>query len=218
MGEIDAGYLFGDDFKFEQSAMFVRTKVYAARTDLSLLLLRFRQNLLVGLDMARSIGGAGVWAEAAHVFVDAFADSSGDHRDYFRGSLGGDYALGEKTYGYVEYHFNQVGRDRADEYVSNIFHPAFTEGSVYLVGRHYLAPGVSYQVTPLLTAGLNVLANLSDASALLSPTVEYNVAENIYLAGGAFVGLGEGPESVFKYRTEFGSYPDIFYTSFRVYF
>ena len=218
MGEVDAGYLFGDNFEIERSAMFLRARVYAARTDLSMLLLRFRQNMLVGFDLARSIGGAGVWAEAAHVFVDAFADSSRDYRDYFRGSIGADYAFGEKTYGYVEYHFNQVGRDRTDEYVPNMFHPAFTEGAVYLVGRHYLAPGVSYQLTPLLTTGVNLLANLSDGSAFFSPTVEYNVAENVYLAGGAVIGIGEGPQSVLKYRTEFGSYPDVVYTSFRVYF
>ncbi|MCK4373122.1 MAG: hypothetical protein KAW61_08235, partial [candidate division Zixibacteria bacterium] len=60
MGEIDAGYLFGDDFEFEQSAFFLRGKTYLWRTDLSAMVVGFRENLMVGVDLARAVGGAGV--------------------------------------------------------------------------------------------------------------------------------------------------------------
>jgi hypothetical protein len=54
--------------------------------------------------------------------------------------------------------------------------------------------------------------------------LEYNIAENIYLAGGAYLGIGKRPEIVdlssgtFRFHSEFGAYPAMFYTSFRVYF
>lgn len=218
MSEIDAGYVFGDDFKFENSAMFLRTKFYVARTDIAAIAVGFRENLMLGLDFTRSVGGAGVWLECAHTFTDALSDHDTDSRDYFRATLGADYSLGENTYGFAEYHFNQAGADDAKEYLERLTTTAYTDGSVYLLGRHYLIPGVSHQISPLLTGNLEILSNLSDWSVYLAPGLEYNIAENIYLAGGAYIGLGREPSLAETARSEFGTYPDLFYTSFRVYF
>ena len=63
MGEIDTGYIFGSDFDFDKSAVFLRTQLNAVETDFSVLLLEFQKDLLVGLDIARGIGGAGFWLE-----------------------------------------------------------------------------------------------------------------------------------------------------------
>ncbi|RQW06189.1 hypothetical protein EH222_09145, partial [candidate division KSB1 bacterium] len=70
MAELDGGVVFGQDFSWPESACYLRGKFYFAGTDVSLLLIDFQQNLLVGLDLARSIGGAGVWCEAAGVIAD----------------------------------------------------------------------------------------------------------------------------------------------------
>jgi hypothetical protein len=219
MGELDVGYVFGDEFKFENSAVYLRTKVYAAQSDISLLAICFRENLMFGVDLARSIGGAGFWLEAAHTFADALSeDETPGAEDYFRATVGLDYSLGENTYGFVEYHFNQAGSDETTEYISSTGHTAFTEGSSYLLGRHYLIPGVIHQITPLLSGGLEALWNLSDRSAYLAPSLEYNFAENVYLAGGAFVGIGPSPSLTDGIGSEFGLYPSIFFGSFRVYF
>ena len=48
--EVDAGYIFGEDFKFENSAMFLRGKFYYYRTDFSLLLTGFQENFIMGFD------------------------------------------------------------------------------------------------------------------------------------------------------------------------
>jgi len=228
MAEIDAGYVFGDDFKFSQSAFFVRSKLRAARTDFSVLLIGFRENLLVGLDLTRDIGGAGFWAEGAYVFVNALDENDADgSTDYFRGSVGFDYSFWGNAYGFVEYHFNGAGSNNSENYFDNLSTTAYTEGSVYLMGKHYLAPGASYQVTPLLTATCEVLVNLSDPSVFLVPNLEYNIAQDIYLTAGAYVGVGRRAELVsgpgfvshrINFGSEFGSYPDTYYTSFRIYF
>ena len=78
-----------------------------------------------------------------------------------------------------------------------------------------------------MSAASLFLANLNDPSILLAPSLEYNVAANVYLSAGAFIGVGkrvaiELGENLkldqFRLRSEFGTYPDIYHTSFRVYF
>ena len=59
MGEIDTGYIFGNKFNFDKSAIFLRTQLNAVETDFSILLLEFQRDLLVGFDITRGIGGAG---------------------------------------------------------------------------------------------------------------------------------------------------------------
>lgn len=227
LAEFDAGYVFGKDFRFKQSAFFMRTKFYAARTDVALLLLGFRENFMAGCDIARSFGGAGFWLESAYVFVDLLnEDSFGKTNDYFRGTVGLDYSFSGKIYGFCEYHFSAAGAGKPEEYLKNLSKPAFTEGAVYLMGRHYLAPGVTYQMTPLLTGTAQALFNLGDPSAFLAPQVEYNIAQNIYVAAGAFFGIGKRPEiaitnaatPALQFHSEFGGYPDIYFSAFRIYF
>lgn len=227
MSEMDAGYVFGKDFQWKKSAFFLRGKFYLAKTDASVLLLGFQQNLLLGLDIARSIEGAGFWLEVAYVLEDAFAENkTGKSKNYCRASIGLDYSFSSKTYGFIEYHFSSAGRKSPEDYLQNFSSPAFSEGAVYLMGRHYLAPGLSCQLTPLVTVTALALWNLSDRSFFFAPQVEYNVSQNMYVSAGAFVGTGKSPDlnsrenllPVPQFRSEFGGYPDIYFSSFRIYF
>lgn len=228
MGELDAGYVAGDDFAFDESAFYLRGRTYITRTDVSGLVVAFRENLLIGLDVSRSIRGAGFWLESAYVFANAFDDSGEDSANgYFRASLGLDYALTPTLYGFLEYHFSQAGTGNPDEFITQLGDPAFTDGAVYLLGTHYLTPGVTYQFTPLVIGNAQALIALSDPSVLLAPQVEYNAAQNIYLAAGAFIGIGKGPRienagggviPSMVLGSEFGGYSDLYYMSFRIYF
>jgi len=227
MDELDLGYVPGKDFKFKNSAFYIRGKTYLMKTDAALLLMGFRENLLIGVDVTRSIGGAGAWFEAAVVDPDFFNKGKEqliDEKTYFRASVGMDYTFTGKLYGFFEYHFNSAGKKKPGDYTDVFYSTAFTEGAAYLMGRHYLNLGMTYQVSALIPFTGLVFINLNDGSLTLSPMLEYNIAENIYLAGGAYVGFGKRPEIVdfssgaFRFHSEFGAYPAMFYTSFRVYF
>ncbi len=227
LAELDAGYVCGEDFAFQQSALFMRAKFYWARTDVALLLLGFRGNLLAGIDLARSLGGAGLWLEAAHVLAERLQESAaGGAHDYFRGTAGLDYSFSGRTYAFVEYHYNGAGAANAGDYLDHLAATAFREGAVYLLGRHYLAPGLVHQISPLLTLSTQALCNLNDASLFLSAQVEHNLAQNVYLAAGAFFSAGQRPEikisdAVFpalRLHSEFGTYPDLYFTAIRIYF
>ncbi len=227
MGEIDAGYLFGNDFEYEQSGMYLRTKHYLCRTDFSLMAVNFKENLMLGVDLARSIGGAGTWFEAAFVAPDAFNPDgrvSGDD-DYVKLTVGADYSLTPELYGFLEYHFNGAG---SDDNEFNLAGTAYSEGGTFLLGKHYINPGFTYQITPLIIFSGSAMYNLSDNSCLLIPNLEFNIAPNIYLAAGAYVGLGENDQfenysgiyywGLSSYKSEFGDFNDTYFTSFRVYF
>jgi hypothetical protein len=227
LSEFDLGYVFGEDFKFDQSAFFARGKFYLAKTDATFLLAGFRENFLVGVDIARSLGGAGFWLESAYVFADLLSNYSiGRENNYFRGTIGLDYSFSGKTYGFFEYHFSGAGAGEPEDYLKNLPQPAFTEGAVYLMSRHYLAPGLTHQITPLIAFSGQALFNLGDRSAFLAPQVEYNIAQNIYVSAGVFIGIGKRPEIVsegaaslpLQFHSEFGGYPDIYFSSFRIYF
>lgn len=211
MGEVDMALVAGKDLKAEESAAFVRSRFHALDTDMTVTVMSFRENMLIGLDMARSIGGAGVWLEAAHTFPH-----NGRDEDYLRVSLGADYSFTDASYAYIEYHFNGAGSSEPENYLEGLGTTAYTEGAVYLLGRHYLAPALTYQLTPLAVFSARALVNLKDGSALAMPGIEYSLAEDLYLSAGAVLALGEKPSTVPE--SEFGLYPDAYYAAVSLYF
>ena len=244
LGEIDVGYIAGDSFKESESAWYARVRMYVANTDIVLTAMRFRLAGLAGIDVTRAIGGAGFWLEAAlvrnHDGVRADSPVAGtkyDDKYYGRLSTGMDYSLGGGSYLFAEYHFNGPGSNDTSDYRFLYGTPAYTDGAVYLLGKHYVIPGISWPATPLLSVTVSVLWNLSDGSALLAPVVEYNWRENVYLSAGAFAGLGAAPTYdpvpgstpvigpgllldplSTEFASEFGAYPDTSYASIRYYY
>jgi len=244
LGEIDAGYVAGEDVEFDNSAAYVRAKQYLWNMDVAVTGMLFRQQAMLGLDFTRGIGGFGTWVEGAYVWVSdearAASPVSGTEYDdewWARLSAGADYSLGNGTYLFCEYHFNSPGSTDPHDYRFQILTPAYADGNVYLFGKHYLIPGVGWPITPLWNANASALWNLPDGSVLLNAIVEYNWKENIYLDLAAFVGFGANPiydpqganlpivapgitidPLATEFRSEFGAYPDTYYFTIRYYF
>ncbi len=220
LGEVDTGYIFGNRFNFDKSAIYVRTQLNAAETDFSILLLEFQKEQLIGLDITRGIGGAGFWLETAYVFVRSLDHQPNGTSNYLRTSVGLDYSFGGETYGFIEYHYNGAGVEKPENFLTNLTQPAYTHGGVYLLSTHYLAPGFSHQLTPLINISGQMLCNLSDLSTWIAPQIAYNIAEDIHISVGSFFSIGKRPKNndLTQFQSEFGAYPNLFFTSFRVYF
>lgn len=213
MGEVDLGFVFGDNFDEKESAAFLRSKAYFLKTDVTVMAMYFRENYLAGLSLARSIGDAGSWLEAAYVFSE---EDGGEN--YTRFSAGMDYSFTDKVYSYLEYHYSGAGDGEAGRYFSHLEETAYIDGTVYLLARHYLAPGFTWQTTPLLTFNGQALINLNDGSFLLSPVFSYSLADEATMEIGAFAGIGESSASPFQPQSEFGLYPDVYFASLNIYF
>lgn len=121
-------------------------------------------------------------------------------------------------YTYIEYHFNGAGNGSSENYFNSITETAFTDSAVYLLGKHYIAPGISYEITPLLIFRAQALVNMEDASALGSTGIEYSLSEDVYVDIGGYLGLGKESDDVLKPESEFGLYPDVYYAAVNIYF
>ncbi|MEC8842165.1 MAG: hypothetical protein VX432_11280 [Candidatus Poribacteria bacterium] len=224
MGEFDTGYVLGKHLDFSKSAFFCRSQSNFMETDASALMMIFRNNFLIGFDFARAVGGAGFWLESAYVFPNILTDENLPSSKYLRTSVGLDYSFSGTIYGFTEYHFSQAGMGNPEDYFSNLIQPAYTDGAVYLMGRHYLALGMVYQIISLINLSVQPLLNLIDRSTSLSAQIEYNVAQDIYLSLGMWIGIGQQSDIVGdnstaqKLDSEFGGYPDICFSSLRIYF
>lgn len=228
MNELDAGYVFGPDGRFSKSAAFLRGKFALWETDFSLMLVEYQYNLLAGLSIERSLGGAGVWLEAAYTVDDLFKKSERDSdNDNFRLSTGADYHFADANLVlFGEYHYSMAGELYPSKYLANALDKAaYRDSGVYLLGGHYLAVGVTWEIVPLLNGSFQTLINLTDGSLLISPRLEYSMADDLFWDVGASVGAGatarQGALFGFAYpvpRSEFGLYPYIVYTAVRLYF
>ncbi|MGM0484030.1 MAG: hypothetical protein ACQERI_05705 [Candidatus Krumholzibacteriota bacterium] len=216
MSEIDAGVIPGEDAEAENSAAYLRGRTYLARTDFSATVIIYRENFLAGLDAARSVGGSGVWLEAAYNRVENdFA-----LEEFVRLVAGWDRSFFQaRMYTWCEYHYNGAGAGERKDYYSNInSHPAYGESGVFLMGRHYLLPAVTWQFTPLISGTGQFFINLADGSVLFAPALEYNIGKNIYLGGGGYLGFGESSGQAAGAASEFGEYGRVIYFSMRYYY
>jgi hypothetical protein len=223
LSEIDMGYLPGRDARFDNSAAFIRTRLYAARTDIVLTAIEFRRHLLLGIDLTRAVGESGFWLEAAYVDAGAFGRPSGQVcDDYARVTAGLDRRLTATLYGFVEYHYNGAGAADPADYAGLAETSAFRDGAVYLLGKHYAAAGLSWEWTPLVTFAATLLVNLSDNSMAVAPQIDYNLAENWYLSAGALLNAGPRPgvsaAGDLTYKSEFGTYAAYGFVSLKYYF
>jgi hypothetical protein len=230
LSELDAGIIAGDGFRPKKSAAFIRGRFIAFGADISPMVAIFGENLMLGLDIASSAGDAGLWIEAAAVLADATGGRSPED-DYFRLSTGIDYNFSGNFYTFIEYHFNGAGEHDPGNHrkiiAGLINQTAYRDGAVYLLGRHYLAPGFRYELTPLITASGRALFNMDDGSLLVYPSISYSLSDDAVLDAGAFISFGKksgitaaqnGSLFITETSSEFGLYADIYFISARYYF
>ncbi len=226
LSEIDMGYVFSKDFDKDNSIYFIRGKFYILNTDVALILMSLKQNLLIGFDLTRSIGGAGFWIEASYFKPKFFGDQEVEESDNLRFVVGIDYNFSFGVYAFAEYYHNTNGYKQDYDYTSFYQSEMFNSESVFFMARDYVDFGMTYNITPLIPATISFIYNMGDGSVVISPVIEYNISENMYLSAGAFLCLGEKPEfntnltrfsPMFILNSEFGTYPDIIYFSYRIY-
>jgi hypothetical protein len=159
--------------------------------DYSLVAGRFGRQDVVGVDFAGQIGQAGIRAEATHTRRPT---GSG----YTRILVGLDYAFANTLSLSGELYRDGSGARDLPAYDF----AALFAGRVQNLGRRYAAAHAGYEITPLLKANTDLVANLGDSSHYLSPSLTYSVRSNL----DATLGI-----QFFRGRagTEYGTFRDV---------
>lgn len=217
--QLDMGAVIGKDGKKENSAIFLRGRDNWRQMDLQAVAIVLDQAWLLGGGLETALGDFGFWFETA--FVDGDQDA-GDVR-YWRHSMGSDYALNERWILMLEYHYNGAGASDPRDYLSLLSQQPYRQAGVYLLGRHYLIPALSWQASPLINVTGSGFFNLEDESCFINLAAEISWSDNLYSDIGWYWSKGSGlvyqesPEPL-QFGSEFGIYPVSLYASLRWYF
>jgi hypothetical protein len=207
LSELDVGVVLGDNGN-ENSAAFGRLKSNFRGSDFEFTFIRFSEQQLIGFGIETTLGQFGSWLETASV--------SGDE-DYNRTSLGLDYGFNTRWFGMLEYHYNGAGADDPADYLNLLTGTPYQTGGVFLLGKHYLSPSLSWQVSPLTSVSLTIIANLKDESMFANLSADFSLSDNLYLGISYFGFSGDKPSQT-ALGSEYGSNPDRLIASLRFYF
>lgn len=207
LSELDLGVVLGDDGS-NNSAAFARLKSNLAGSDLELTLIRFSEQNLIGAGIETTVGQFGTWLEAASVTGD---------EDYLRSSVGLDYGFNGSWFAMLEYHYNGAGAEQPKDYLSRLASAPYRAGGIFLLGKHYLIPSLSWQISPLTTASLQLIRNLKDDSTFVNLAADFSLHENLYL-GISYFGFSGDEPSLPNLGSEYGANPDRLIINLRYYF
>lgn len=214
LSEIDMGIVLGDDAKTENSAVFVNGQSNWKGSDISVTAIRFAEQNLLGGGIESSIGDMGVWFETAWVFGDD---------NYNRTSVGVDYSFSTHVFGQIEYHYNGAGDADPKGYRDLQDHVAYQKGGVFLLGKNYLMPSLSWTATPILTLTVSSLLNLDDSSAFVNASGSYSLGDELGMNFGLYLFYGDrlayqpAPPAV-TIQSEYGSNSNLAYISLNYFF
>lgn len=172
----------------------------AAGVDYSLIAGRFRNERVVGGDIATQLGNAGIRAELTHNEPDAGPA-------YRRAVAAADYAFRNTITLSGELYYNGAGTtDRAAYDFASLF-----GGRIRNVGRRYFGGYAGYEITPLVKWTNYLVLNLADHSRFYSPGLTFSLRANVDLTLGAQL-FGGRP------GTEYAALRDLYYAQLQWFF
>ena len=117
----------------------------------------------------------------------------------------------------VEYQHDGYGAADASDLAALGVSLPYLRGEMQVAGRDVAAMQATYQLHPLVSAALLVLADLHDGSVLLSPAFSYSVSDAVGLRAGAYLGVGRSP-GLTSTGSEFGGLPQTGYIALSAFF
>lgn len=172
---------------------------------------QLRGRNMVGVGLAGELGKLGLKAEGSWYRGRDVGQPGGDLRDSFSvAALEGWYRFDMGLILLGEYLYSGFGSETPELYPQVAVSAPLREGLGFLLGRHYLLFGPSYQFHPLITLNGLMIYNLKDDSLMLRPLLALSLADNLQLDLFWSWTRGEGPrvDSVSGeplLRSEFGS-------------
>ena len=85
------------------------------------------------------------------------------------------------------------------------------------MGRNIAGLSASYEILPILRGQLAWIFSFSDMSTMVQPGILLSVADEADFLAGAMIAFGDRPNAE-GLQSEFGTYPDVLYMEFKLYF
>ncbi|MCW8893113.1 MAG: hypothetical protein OQL18_07320 [Deltaproteobacteria bacterium] len=179
-GQLGAVAVFGDES--DHNSYLLTAGENLNNIDLLILAGRLRDRAMFGLGLAGEIGKVGIKGEASWYRGVAVAQPGGDLQDHFGiAALEAWYRFDNGLVLIGEYLFNGYGSKRPQNYQRVAASAPIQEGLGFLLARHYLLLGPSYQFHPLVTFNGLVILNIEDRSSMLRPQLVFSLADNFQL-------------------------------------
>jgi hypothetical protein len=142
--------------------------------------------------------------------------------NHFNAVIGVDRRFDNSLHLALEYFYN--GTADTDSFELSLARVAI--GESFSVSEHQAGALVSYELHPLLLGQLTYIFSFSDYSSLIGPSLSYSIADEAEFLAGALVAIGKRPRTRqtalgFPYpalRSEFGTYPNVFFGEVKFYF
>lgn len=162
---------------------------------------------MVGLDLAGSVFGLGIYSELAYNFK---TDDKG-RKDYGRYLVGLNYTLNNGLYFMAEYYYNERGKDDYKDYNMNdwmAYYGQYAENP----GQNNLFIGQGFPTIGNNLSWTNyILLNLDDRSGMVYPWLTLSAGDNTEISATAYIPFG-------KKGTEFGGFGFGGLARIRIYF
>ncbi len=216
--EAEAVYVaYGGDLDDQSAAVRWRTTLTDFNLDVGLVAGKFFDDVVGGTMVASQIWGAGVHGALNVTHNYGGGATRVGRQDFVRAVVGTDYRFTGDIVLLGEYHFNGFGASDPTGYAGLLSSPRLQRGEIFNVGRHYLGLVADWEVHPLVHLLAQGQWNLLDPSALAGPAFTISLADEAQLDAGAYFALGAG-RSGFELGSEFGSAPDAYYVTAKIYF
>ena len=177
--------------------------------DLLLIGGELRDRKMLGFGLAGDLGSVGLKGEISFYEGKNTEKVSGDRSDSFSiAALEMWYRFANDLSLVMQYLYNGPGSKDPREYPQVLASAPLQEGMTFLLGQNYLFAAPSYDIHPLATFQGLVIYNLDDKSAMIRPTLDVSLSNNISLElfwtwhtgkgpREAISGIGAVPESEF---------------------
>ncbi|MHC4369200.1 MAG: hypothetical protein ACYSW8_16455, partial [Planctomycetota bacterium] len=214
------------DETWEQSALLGRFRGYTGDIDGSLIVGKRAEDFMVGSAFSAAVAEAEVHCELA-VFdtPEAQPDGTlwGGKHLATKAVIGGSYTfdVGKGLTVLGEYHYSDFGVEDAENIVTRLqdpdFQQRFLRGDTQILGRQALAAQLSYPFNDAVNGSFLVLNNPTDGSGVVSPSLRWDLNENVTILGNVFVPWGDEPSGG-QFRSVYGATPTSLFLQAAIYY
>jgi hypothetical protein len=161
----------------------------AGDNEFDFLIARSYETTIIGIGGNRSMGGA-VWR------ADLILTEDTDWTVELVTNLTYSWTWsGKNISGAVEYYFNGFGQSDSRHDLQSLGQnpellARLARRQTFSIGRHYLAAGMTIELSPLWLITPNVFMNLSDQSVLLQWVTQHNLGDNLTFLGALNIPIG----------------------------